>query len=206
MNYQEILASTAIQAILLAALAFLTRSIILHWLGKDIEGFKTMVNTHAQRMIEEFKAQLAREAREHRVRFESLHHKRAEAIEALYEKPIRARDTMERLVTSWEAKNANEFQDAREEFWRLRLELALKRIYLPETLREDLSHCTDLMWKPAVAAGVWANIENEANRQKADAAFEEAQAAIRGGGSIPTEFEILKVSSERRWGMLDNQE
>jgi hypothetical protein len=108
-----------------------------------------MVSTNAQRMIEEFKAQLAREAREHQLRFESLRHKRAEAIETLYEKLVRARYTMERLVTSWEAKNAKEFQDAREEFWRLRLELALKRIYLPETLCEDLSNCIDLMWKPA---------------------------------------------------------
>jgi hypothetical protein len=149
MNDQEILASTAIQAIRLAALAFLARSIILHWLGKDIEGFKTMVRTNAQRIIEEFQAPLAREARDHQVRFESLRHKRAEAIDTLYEKLVRARYTMERLVTSWEAKNAKEFQDAREEFWRLRLELALKRIYLPEILWEDLSNCIDLMWKPA---------------------------------------------------------
>lgn len=160
-----------------------------------------MVNMNAQRMLEEFKAELAREAREHQVRFESLHHKRAEAIEALYEKLVRARYTMERLVTSWEAKNANEFQDAREEFWRLRLELALKRIYLSETLCEALSNCIDLMWKPAVAAGVWAKIENETNRQKADAAFEEAQAAINEGGSIPTA--IRNLESEFRKAMGD---
>jgi hypothetical protein len=48
------------------------------------------------------------------------------------------------------------------------------------------------MWKPAVAAGVWAKIENEANRQKADAAFEEAQAAISEGGSIPTAIRNLE--------------
>jgi hypothetical protein len=52
------------------------------------------------------------------------------------------------------------------------------------------------MWKPAVAAGVWAKIENEANRQKADVAFEEAQAAISVGGSIP--IVIRNLESEFR--------
>ena len=51
--------SVSIQAALLGALAFLARSVIIHWLGKDVENFKTTVNANAQRMLEEFKAQLA---------------------------------------------------------------------------------------------------------------------------------------------------
>jgi hypothetical protein len=158
------------------------------------------VDANAQRTIEEFKAQLAREAREHQVRFESLHDKRAKAIELLYEKFVRARYTMERLVTSWSAKNADEFQDARREFWELRLELALKRIYLSKTLCEDLNKCIDLMWKPAVAAGVWVKSENEANRQKANAAFEEAQAAIDEDGSVPTAIRDLESEFRKALG------
>jgi hypothetical protein len=200
MNYQEILATTAIQAVLLAAPAFLARSIILHWLGKDIESFKTMVTANGQLMLEEFKAQLAKAGREHQVRFERLHHMRAEAIEGLYEKLVRARYTMERLVLSWDAKSVNEFQDAQKEFWQLRLELALKRIYLPETLCEDLNNCIDLMWKPVVAAGVWARSDNEANRQKADAAFEEAQAAINEDGSVPMAIQNLEMEFRRVLG------
>jgi hypothetical protein len=200
MNYQEILASTAIQAILLGALTFLARSIILHWLGKDVESFKTTVNANAQRMIEEFKAQLAKTAREHQVRFESLHNKRAGAIEVLYEKLVRARDSMERLVTSWDARNADDFHAAQGEFARLRLELALKRIYLPEPLCEDLNNCIDLMWRPAVAAGVWTKVENEANRQKAQDAFEKAQAAIDEGGTVPLAIRSLETEFRKALG------
>lgn len=200
MNYQEILATTAIQAALLAALAFLARSIVLHWLGKDVENFKTTVNANAQRMIEEFKAQLAKTAHEHQVRFESLHSKRAGAIEVLYEKVVRARDCMERLVTSWDAKNAEEFREAQREFSQLRLELALRRIYLPEPLCEDLNNCIALMWRSAVAAGVWAKVENEANRQKAQAAFEKAQAAIDEGGAVPLAIRNLETEFRKALG------
>lgn len=200
MDYKGILASAAIQAILLAALTFLARSIILHWLGKDVESFKTTVNANAQRMIEEFKAQLAMTAREHQVRFESLHNKRAGAIEILYEKLVCARDSMERLVTSWSAKNAADFQAAQGEFSRLRLELALKRIYLPEPLCEDLNGCIDLMWRTAVAAGVWAKSENEANRQNAQAAFEKAQAAIDKGGAVPLAIRNLETEIRKALG------
>jgi hypothetical protein len=56
------------------------------------------------------------------------------------------------------------------------------------------------MWKPAVAAGVWARSDNEANRQKADAAFEEAQAAIHEGGSVPMAIRNLESEFRRALG------
>ena len=71
--WERIFISIGGAGVLFAIVGFLTRSIILHFLNKDIE---------------KHKYNLERIALEHSVRFTKLHEKRAEVIEKLYSKYI----------------------------------------------------------------------------------------------------------------------
>lgn len=65
---------------MVAAIAWLTRSLVGQILSRDIERYKS----HLENLTEQFKSELAREAKEHEVRFTTLHEKRRAAIAELY--------------------------------------------------------------------------------------------------------------------------
>jgi hypothetical protein len=71
MDWTIIISSIGGSAVLFGILAFLTRSIFVHFLDKDVENFKNALQLRAI---------------EHQVRFNSLHAKRAEAIIEFYQK------------------------------------------------------------------------------------------------------------------------
>jgi len=75
-------------SILIAALAWLSKSIIVHYLNKDIETFKVNIKSENERQIEKLKHDLEMISNEHRVKFESLHTKRSNVIAELYEKIV----------------------------------------------------------------------------------------------------------------------
>lgn len=70
-DWTIIISSIGGSAALFGALAWLTRSIIVHYLDKDVERFKSSLELKAI---------------EHQVRFNSLHAKRGEVIAEFYEK------------------------------------------------------------------------------------------------------------------------
>lgn len=82
--WQELIKLLGGFAVLVGALAWLTKNIITHFLDKDVEKYKRRLETEATREIEGFKSQLYMIAKEHEVRFSKLHEKRAEIIADLY--------------------------------------------------------------------------------------------------------------------------
>lgn len=82
--WQELIKSLGGFAILAVSLAWLTKSIVVHFLSKDVEAYKSRIASEAAKEIEQFKAQLQIVAREHDIRFSKLHEKRAEVISELY--------------------------------------------------------------------------------------------------------------------------
>jgi hypothetical protein len=184
MNWLAIVLSSAVQATLIAALAFLARSIILHWLGKDLETFKTRLSANAQLAVEAFKGELSREATEHQVRFEALHANQVAAIEALYVKLVETRYTMEAFVSAWRSDSQAEFSRVGREFFELRRELDKRRIHLPEELCGELDRCIKVLWEPTVAAGVWPGVTSPEYSRQSSEEFEKAVKAILDGGSV----------------------
>jgi hypothetical protein len=69
---------------LAAALAWLLKTMISHFLLKDIEVYKTRLSSETTKEIEHFKAHLQILAIEHDVRFTKLHERRARIIAKLY--------------------------------------------------------------------------------------------------------------------------
>ncbi len=82
--WQELITQLGGFAIFAGALAWLTKSIITHFPSKDVEKYKTQLAYESAREMEEFKAQLQITIKEHDVRFNKLHEKRAEVISELY--------------------------------------------------------------------------------------------------------------------------
>lgn len=197
LNWLEFIVALGVsQVVLLAVLAFLARSVIVHWLGKDLEKFKADLNSGAALALERFKAQLERDAREHEVRFADLHARRAEAIATVHASLVGARRTMRSLVNTWSADNRDDFSEAWEEFRELRHLFALNRIYLPEALCTQLDECVRLMWRPTVLAGVWASTPTRVDRERAEEAFTEAFEAVDEGGVV--DAAVMAIEAEFR--------
>ena len=184
MNWSEIVKTAAVQCALIAALTFLARSIVLHWLSKDLEVHKTRLSAETQLAVEAFKGDLSRQALEHQVRFEALHANQVAAIEALYVKLVETRYTMEAFVLGWRADNHEEFRRVGTVFLELRQELEKRRIHLTEDLCAELDDCIKALWTPAVAAGVWPDVTNPEYSGTRSEEFLKAMTAVLDGGSV----------------------
>ncbi len=82
--WQELIKLLGGFAVLVGALAWLTKSIITHFLDRDVEKYKSRLASESARELEHFKNELQLAAKEHEVRFSKLHEKRAEIITDLH--------------------------------------------------------------------------------------------------------------------------
>lgn len=79
MEWQQILAQTAVQSVLLASVAWLTKTLLSQQFAKDLEIFRR---------------RLAVVAEQDRIRFGRLHERRAEVIEEVYKRIVRVHATL----------------------------------------------------------------------------------------------------------------
>ena len=88
--WQQLLILFGGNAMLLAALGFLFKSLLSQMLAKDIEKFKTELKAGADVELERHKHTLQIAALEHQVRFAKLHEKRALVVADLYKRFVAA--------------------------------------------------------------------------------------------------------------------
>jgi hypothetical protein len=81
----ELLKTLGTAAIVMAAVAWLTKSIITHVLSRNIEAYKSDLKRAADKEVEETKSKLQMVAMEHQIVFSRLHEKRAEIVAESYE-------------------------------------------------------------------------------------------------------------------------
>ena len=79
-NWQEFLATFGGQTALLAAVAYLIKTLVSSRLEKDAEAFKADLKRNSEIEIERLKNALQMTALEHQVRFSKLHEQRVEII------------------------------------------------------------------------------------------------------------------------------
>jgi hypothetical protein len=89
---------------LCGAAAWLTRSLIQHFLSKDLEKFRLELRTQHDVELERAKSDLQRLFREHEIRFSHLHEKRAEIIAELYQLTVETNDAAEACVETFKEK------------------------------------------------------------------------------------------------------
>jgi hypothetical protein len=97
-NWQEFLATFGGQTALLAAVAYLIKTLVSSRLEKDAEAFKADLKRNSDIEIERLKNALQMTALEHQVRFSKLHERRAEVIGELSQGIQAARSAVTNLV------------------------------------------------------------------------------------------------------------
>jgi len=83
---------------LLLAIAWLVKSLISHFLNKDIASYKINMATQNDKDIEQLKNKLERIANEHKIKFEILHTQRSKVISELYSRIVEFYDGIDSFV------------------------------------------------------------------------------------------------------------
>jgi hypothetical protein len=79
-------------AIICAAIIFITKTFWSQLLARDLEGFKAKLENRNSVEIERLRSDLKRVAFEHETRYVKLHEKRAEILEELFKRLVRANE------------------------------------------------------------------------------------------------------------------
>jgi len=106
MIWEDIFRTLGGMGILVAAMTWLSRSLITTLLTKEIEKFKSDLQAASQRSIESFKTTLQIEAQRRAVEYAALHAKRAELISELYASAISLYDGILELSLELGARSA----------------------------------------------------------------------------------------------------
>ena len=88
MIWEDVLRTLGGTAILVAALAWLAKSLLSAFLSKDLERFKSDLQATSQMSIESYTANLQLESQRHQIEYTALHSKRAECVADLYSRVV----------------------------------------------------------------------------------------------------------------------
>ncbi len=124
--------------IAVGAVAWLTKSLISHFLSKDVEGYKVALAAQNALELEKLRAEFARQALEHEVQFRRVDEKVAEHLNGVYQRLHHFYETVHSFAQPLEWSNAppkeEKFRiasDANKEFWDYFL---ANRVYIPPRL------------------------------------------------------------------------
>lgn len=85
MNWHDTITELSKFTLALAAIGWLTRTIIVHFLNKDISRYRSELHSTNDFELEQLKSRLSLLSMEHQIRFKSFYEKQAEIIERTYE-------------------------------------------------------------------------------------------------------------------------
>lgn len=88
MFWEDLLRTLGGMAILVTAMAWLSKSLLTNLLSRDLERFKSELQASSQRSVESLKATLQIEAHRRATEYSALHAKRAELISELYVRAV----------------------------------------------------------------------------------------------------------------------
>lgn len=118
-------------AILLAVIGFLCRSIISHWLSKDVDRFKERLHAEHEAEAAKMSHTLELAQLEHEIRFSRVYEKRFLKIEELHTDSRHLVDALAEALRVEAATRANRIVDAHASVLALQRELKLYEIFLP---------------------------------------------------------------------------
>ena len=82
----DLLKFVAASTVLLGMVTWLFKSLMAHFLNKDVERYKEQLRTESAMEVERFKHDLQRQATEHQIRYSNLHEEMASTIAETYGK------------------------------------------------------------------------------------------------------------------------
>jgi hypothetical protein len=81
---EEIIKTVVENTLALAILAFLCKSIIKHWLDKDVKGFKNKIELEAKQTLSQYQSELEKERIRLQIQYGGIFEKQAEVILEFY--------------------------------------------------------------------------------------------------------------------------
>ncbi len=164
---QIIIASIGGSAVLFGALAWLFKSIITHYLSKDIDKFKANLQLEAQKEMAHIQSTLEIEAFEHQIRFSRLHERRADIISLIYrsivELHLSVNDFVRLLPRSSKDQNNTNLQRIWNAADQLKSSFEKNRIFFSEQICEKVSALNETMSKPVSEIVIRLEIDKEQN-------------------------------------------
>lgn len=205
-NWQEIIttlgATVGGGSILLAASAWLMKTVLTDKFARDAEAFKSRLKAEADVEIERLKSSLQMTAIEHQVRFSKLHERRAELIAELYERLVDVFWNGQRFVLTGaspvEQGLRDEYNKMMEQIRVFAIFVDTHRIYFPEGICGLLDAYVNDVRKTVINVGVFGSLPfpNEVtHKQRTEAimnaylAFENKIPAARG--ALESEFRAM---------------
>lgn len=157
--WQTVLVALGGNAMLLAVLGWLSKSLVQGLLAKDVERFRATLATESSATVEKVKHELQLVAVEHQVRYSKLHEKRADVIAELYRLLVEAFWAGSGFVSPLELAGEPKIQEkyvtamnSSADFFRF---FEIHKIYLPAPLCEKLETFVRGMRNKAIGFGVW---------------------------------------------------
>lgn len=143
-------------AVLLAALVWLARSLGSQLLAKDIEKFKSGLAAESAAAAQRLEHDLKLVALEHQVQFSKLHERRADVIAELYGLLVETEWAGQTLVAPLDdSPKAELYVTARNRATELYRYFCKNRIYLPADLCEKLEQVIPGLQGPVIRFGVY---------------------------------------------------
>lgn len=145
--WQELIKYLGGMAIASAALAWLAKQIIVHFLSKDVEAYKVRLKAESDKEIESLKSKLQLLNQQQVIRYSKLHEKRAEIIWQLYQFLDDAVITGETIKGEYEFSHSLEIEDLDIPDLRERLAntaLKLHKIFVENRLFFDKELCQNI--------------------------------------------------------------
>ena len=141
-----ILSAIAANTLVLAVLAFLSKSIITHWLNKDVKEFETKLRHTAELNIAEYQSRLEKEKLRLQISYGGIFEQQAKVILKLFELMTELQVTIELAIYAKDEKDPEyvEFMGNWKEYSKY---YTRNKILLPESLEKPFDKLmTDAYW------------------------------------------------------------
>jgi len=165
---EELIKYLGSTALLLAAIAWLIRSLITHRLKKDVEDFKAEIQHQSQLSLQEAGHTLRVSSLEHEYRVATLQEKRAEVIAELYRLLVEFVGSAESYANpaefSGEPSKDEKAEILGNKASEFRMYFVTNRIYFPKSICEAIDNLWSKAVGPITKYSFWRKQEEKTNR------------------------------------------
>ena len=148
---------------MLGAVAWLIKSIVTHFLSKDIDSYKMNIKYSHEADLEQFRSSLKMMAFEHETRFSRLHEKRADILALLYEKLAEAVSAAASFISPVEREGdpskIEKYKKAMEKMVAFYIFFDRKRIFLSEPLCTEIDEFVDIIRDSTIEMSVYLDVK-----------------------------------------------
>jgi hypothetical protein len=176
MFWQELIKTLGGFAILVAALAWLLKSITQHYLSKEVEAHKARLLAESTKEVENLKSQLQIIAKEHDIRFSKLHEKRAEIVSDLYFRLKDSQWNAELLGYAIKYETGRQPEKIAEDILKELVELHRffyrNKLYFSIELADSMEELISILVQPSSAVWFYASSGQESLKQESQELLE----------------------------------